>query len=93
MRGKLQARASSRRKFAGRHDHDKRLDVLACRSEPVERCLASDDVSEEALEIIAETFGTRFVRHASGEADSEQYFAAVEQDERFACAVDLVVRL
>jgi hypothetical protein len=43
--------------------------------------------------IIAETFGTRFVRHASGEADSEQHFAAVEQDERFACAVDLVANL
>ncbi|HEU4495409.1 MAG TPA: FAD-binding oxidoreductase [Rubrobacteraceae bacterium] len=37
----------------------------------------SDDVSEEALGVIAETFGTRFVRHASGEADSDQHFASV----------------
>ena len=36
-----------------------------------------NDVPEVALRTIEETFGTRFVRHADGEADAGQLFASV----------------
>jgi FAD/FMN-containing dehydrogenase len=44
----------------------------------VERCLMND-IPEKALRTIEETFGTRFVPHAAGEAepDAEQPFASV----------------
>jgi FAD/FMN-containing dehydrogenase len=45
-------------------------------SKPVERYLMND-IPEEALETIEESFGTRFVRHTASEPDVEQPFASV----------------
>jgi FAD/FMN-containing dehydrogenase len=36
-----------------------------------------NDIPEEALRTIEESFGTRFVRHAAGEPDAEEPFASV----------------
>jgi FAD/FMN-containing dehydrogenase len=46
------------------------------RSKPVERCL-TNEIPEEALKTIEESFGTRLVRPAASEPDAEQPFASV----------------